>query len=125
MKKLVQIALAATIALSLGGCFNPFQTVDISTADTDLYAAELVFDGAVKTFNQLKDLCGKRALPPACRTYVKQGQGLIQKSYAADLSARQFIKDNPTLSAVSAIQAFQGLVTSFQTNNTTLGNLRT
>lgn len=87
---------------------------------TQLYQAELVFDGAVKTFNELKGLCANKTLPPSCRGYVVTGQGVIRQAYAADVAARQFIKNNPTLDATNVIQAFTGLVSTFQSNVTAL-----
>lgn len=87
---------------------------------TQLYQAELVFDGAVKTFNELKGLCANKTLPSSCRGYVVTGQGVIRQAYAADVSARQFIKNNPTLDATNVIQAFTGLVSTFQSNVTAL-----
>lgn len=109
MKK---ILTALVVSLSLAGCAQLQQALtprpNPLTA-TNLYEAELVFDGSVKTFNALKGLCARRALPPVCRTYVLKGQGIIPNAYATDLTARQFIADYPTVDATTVIQAFTGL----------------
>ena len=105
------------LALSLSACaFNPLQSFTNPVRGTNLYEAELVFDGAVKTFNELKGLCAKRTLPPTCRTYVVKGQKIIANAYAADKAAQNFVKNNPTLDATNVIQAFTGLVSDFKNN---------
>ena len=76
------------------------------------------------TFKELKTLCANRVLPPACRTYVKQGQGLIVKAEAADVAARQFVKNNPTLDATNVVQAFTGLVATFKDNVNSLSAVK-
>lgn len=103
------------LALALTACASV-----PNATPTQLYQAELVFDGAVKTFNELKGLCASKALPSSCRGYVVTGQGVIRQAYAADVAARQFIKNNPTLDATNVIQAFTGLVSTFQSNITAL-----
>lgn len=110
MKKLIVILLAFPLA----GCWNPFATVTNPITTSNLYEAELVFDGALKTFNELKSLCVSRALPPACRTYVKKAQAQIPAIYAADKSARAFVTNNPTLDPTSVVQALQNAVSTFQ-----------
>lgn len=103
------------VALLLSACAaNPFTTVvQNPISRTNLYQAELVFDGSIKTFNELKSLCANRTLPPKCQTYVIQGQSLIVKARDADLAAREFIDNNPTLDAAGAVQAFTILVGQF------------
>lgn len=116
MKRLIVLA----VALLLAGCFNPLSTVTNPVNATKLYQAELVFDGALKTFNELKSLCANRILPPTCRTYVVKGQGLIVKIAAADNAARNFVDENPTLDATNVVQAFTGLVSDFSATVTNL-----
>ena len=116
MKKLL-LTIALTIGLS--GCvngklINPFASVANPISSTSLYEGELVFDGTLKTFLELKGLCANRVLPPACRTYVVAGQKIIVQAYAADKAARAFIAYNPTLDATNVVQAFTGIVSNFQ-----------
>ena len=113
MNRLIPIALA----LCLGACttVNPLASVTNPINVTQLYQAELVFDASLKSFNELKGLCASRVLPPKCRTYVVSGQRLITKIAAADVAARNFVDQNPTLSATNVVQAFTGLVGNFTT----------
>lgn len=110
------IALCGALALSACASFNPLASVNNPISGTNLYEGELLFDGSVKTFNELKTLCANRVLPPACRTYVVKGQGLIRQAYAADKAARTFIVNNPKLDATNVVQAFTGLVSDFKSN---------
>lgn len=105
--------------LILGFALSACASVPNATP-TQLYQSELVFDGAVKTFNELKGLCVNKELPSSCRGYVVTGQGVIRQAYAADVAARSFIKNNPTLDATNVIQAFTGLVSTFQSTVSTL-----
>lgn len=116
MKRILVLSLLFT----LGACVNPLASVKNPVSTTNLYEAELVFDASLKTFNELKGLCANRTLPPACRTYVVKGQGLIVKAAAADVAARNFVKNNPTLDATNVIQAFTGIVSNFNTTVSTL-----
>ena len=112
MKKVI-IALALSISVS--GCAAIFQRIGNPVTPAALYEGELVFDAALKTFNELRGLCVSRVLPPACRTYVKKGQGLIVNAAAADKAARNFVTANPTLDATNVVQAFTSIVTDFKT----------
>ncbi len=116
-----RIAILFAIVLSLGGCSGgKLASLTNPATPTNLYAAELVFDGSLKTFNELKGLCARRVLPPVCRTYVTQGQDYIRKIAAADVAANNFVENNPTLDATNVIQAFTGLISDF---NTTVNKL--
>lgn len=125
MKTARSLLLIAGLSLSLAGCFIPLATVTNPVNTTRLYQAELVFDGTLKTFNELKGLCVKRVLPSTCRTYVVQGQKLIVKASAADVAARNFVDKNPTLDATNVVQAFTGLVSDFNTTVTALSATQT
>ena len=114
--------IALSVALTVSGCagFNPFASAPNPISNTNLYQAELVFDGAIKTFNELKSLCANRTLPPSCRTYVVQGQKIIIKARDADLAAREFVAKNPTIDATTVVSTFTSLVGQF---NSTVTNL--
>ena len=111
MKKLIAAVLACGL---LAGCVDPFTKITNPLSTTNLYEAELVFDASLKTFNTLKGLCANRVLPPACRTYVKKGQALIVRGYAADKAARAFVINNPSLDATNVVQAVTGIITDFK-----------
>ncbi len=119
----MRILVIATVAISLGACaqiqkaLTP-QTNPVNT--TNLYEGELLFDGTVKTFNELKGLCAQRVLPSKCRTYVIQGQSLIGKAYAADKAAQNFVTANPTLDATNVVQALIGILNDFQATTAAL-----
>lgn len=119
-----KIALVLLLSLPLAGCWNPFARVLNPVTSTNLYQAELVFDGAIKTFNAGKKLCIQRILPPVCRTYAKKGQGLIEKARDAQLEAEMFIDHNPTLDASSLVEAFKILVGQFATTTDNLSALK-
>lgn len=103
------------VSLALAGCINPLTQISNPATPTSLYEGELVFKGTLVTFKELKGLCATRVLPPVCRTYVVKGQGYIRQASAADIAARAFIKNNPTLDATNVVQAFTGLVSNFKT----------
>ena len=66
-------ALALVAALGLAGCswsINPLASVTNPVNTTNLYQAELVFDGSLKTFNELKGLCANRVLPWSMRPWT-------------------------------------------------------
>lgn len=115
------------LAISLAGCAGAQQFFNAAVngvanpvSAVNLYEAELVFDATIKTFVELRGLCANRTLPPACRTYVKQGQKLVRNAAAADIAARNFITSNPKLDAANVVGAFTGIVSDFKTTVTNL-----
>lgn len=117
-------AIIAIMLLALTACSQSAAQLQNPVSPTNLYEAELVFDGSLKTFNELKALCVQRVLPAKCRTYVVQGQSLIVRAYAADKSARQFVQNNPTIDATNVIQAFIGIVSTFNVTVAGLGETK-
>lgn len=122
MKKLPPLRklLPFLIALGLIGCAsipNPLNS-------TNLYQGELVFDAALKTFDKGKDLCARRVIVSACRTYVIKGQDLIKRIYSADEAARNLVDSGTTtIDVTNAVQTFVGLVSTFDATATTLSKL--
>jgi hypothetical protein len=116
--------LVLCLAFPLGGCFNPLAPITNPISRTNLYQAELVFDGGIKTFNELKGLCAARILPPKCRTYVISGQKLIIKARDADLAAREFVDLHPTFDATTVVQTFIRYAGQFDATVTNLNALR-
>ncbi len=116
--------LVMALALGLAGCVNGkpvlFTSVANPVSATNLYEAELAWDATLKTFVELRGLCASRTLPPACRTYVIQGQKIIKNAAAADVAARNFVTANPTIDATNVVSAFTGLLSSFQSTVTNL-----
>lgn len=124
MRSLRSFAFAALAAMLVAGCgasqIGQIIAVGVKNPinNTQLYQAEVAFDGTLKTFNELKGLCARRVLKPSCRTYVVQGQNFIRKAAAADVAARNFVDKNPTLDATNVVGAFTGIVSDF--NRTTV-----
>lgn len=99
MRAFVIVAL-----LLLAGCGTlPSQT------NIALYSTKLTFDGAVKTFNAFKAACTARALPPACRGYVVQGQGVIAKAYAYERAANSAGLSTSMAELMAIVGALQSL----------------
>lgn len=113
-----KILLAVVLALGVAGCVNGQLVTSIPNpvTNSNLYEGELVFEASLKTFNKLKELCANRVLPPACRTYVIKAQAVIPKIAKADLAARDFITNNPTINPATIISVFTGLVSGFKAN---------
>lgn len=114
-----RIALALVIAFGLAACDpitipNPFQTYQNPISASNLYEANLAYDAALKAFNKMKSLCARRVIPNTCRTYVIKGQQIIPQAENARKTARDFIRNNPTLDATSLVRAFTGLVGNLQ-----------
>jgi hypothetical protein len=125
------IAPALLLALSAGGCFKTFDdlrgAVGIATTqvanpvdDTDLGKVEAGYEIGLavvvsyrrycysKPLAQLpKSVCGNR------RAVVTKMQNADKKAYAAIEAARNFVKNNPTISPVSAIRAARDAVNEF------------
>lgn len=112
MRRFIGIGI---LALSLGACASGggLPSIQNPISSVNLYQAELAYDAGLKTFIELRALCANRTLPPACRTYVKIAQGYIVKAAAADIAARNFVVNNPTLDPTNVIQAFTGIVSNF------------
>lgn len=123
MRKILAIIL---LPLFLGACttVNPFASVKNPVTAAKLYQAELAYDGALKTFNELKSWCTNRILPPKCRTYVQRGQDYIRQASAARVKAEKFIENNPTLDATSVVEVFSIIVANFGDNTKSLSALK-
>jgi len=123
MKKLLVIV---ALAISLGGCANGklvniFASTPNPVSQTNIDQADLAYDGALKTFNKLKDLCARRVISNKCRPIVKSAQAYIPKIEDARQTAERFIMANPTLDATSVVSAFITLVNKFGTTVANLG----
>lgn len=107
MRTLLVIALAG----SLAGCAtfnNPLNT-------SQLYDTEAAYGTALALANGYKKSCIQKVSPiyPTCRTIVPKLQAADRNVQGALAAARNFIRDNPTISAVSLIGAVEKAVTDF------------
>ena len=118
MKK---IFFALVAALSVAACDpitfqNPFPSVQNPISASNLYEANLAYDGVLKAFNKMKSLCARRVIPSTCRTYVIKGQQVIPQAEQTRKIATSFIRQNPTLDASSLVRAFTTLIAALQAN---------
>lgn len=118
MKKLM---LVAVLAVGLSGCDwqttqAVFTGVKNPVTASNLYEANLAYDGALKAFNKMKALCAQRVIPNSCRTYVIKGQQVIPQIESARKTAQIFIRNNPTLDASSLVSAYTTLIVALQNN---------
>lgn len=121
MRKLL-IVLAAAVALS--GCAqlqNAFTAIANPATQQTLVEAESAYGAALAIAVGYRNACAARTIPASCRKIVPQLQAADRKVQGAIVAARNFIRDNPTISPISAIQAVQKAISDFQTVEATYG----
>lgn len=104
--------LIAALAASLGGCVadsvkNPVSG-DTLTAVEDAYG--VVLSSAVG----YRKLCEKKIIPPSCRPVVLKLQAAAVKAQGAVIAARDFVKNNPEISPLSALLAARNAIADFK-----------
>lgn len=130
-KALIVVALA----LTLGGCAGSGVEKFVSAVTTtiknpvgtvDLYRAKNVYASALEIAVKYRDYCWSKPYAalmadpiarPICqrrRPIVRSLQAADTKAYAAIRSAENFVRNNPTINATSAIGAAWAAVTDFQ-----------
>lgn len=130
MRKLL-IVPALLLALGVGGCSSIDKLRDVASSVTstvtnpvskyELARVEATYEAALAAFvsyrrycyskplTQLpQSVCGKR------RTIIRAMQSADRKAFAAISAARNFVAQNPTISAVSFIAAARQAVTDFK-----------
>jgi ElaB/YqjD/DUF883 family membrane-anchored ribosome-binding protein len=135
MKRLL-LLLPLLLTLPVAGCVTAGQIGDLVTAATttvdnpvgavDLYRAKNTYAASLELVVRYRDECWKRPYAvlmadpiyaPVCkdrRAVVRQAQNLRHTAGAAIKAADNFIRDNPTLNAASAIAAAIKAVTDFK-----------
>ena len=118
MKKFIAVVV---VGLALAGCDpvtlkNPLPSYKNPVSATNLYQANLAYDGALKAFNKMKDLCERRVIPNTCRTYVIGGQRVIPQAEKARKIASDFIRQNPTIDAGALVNAYTLLIGNLEAN---------
>ena len=126
---LTAVALAASLTLVgcdpgrsvLQGGGSLTASINNPVGLNELAAVESVYNVAANAalVYRGRPLCTRAALESptnlcARRSFIVRIQAADQKAYAAIRTARAFVTNNPTLSAVSAIGAARAAVTSFQ-----------
>lgn len=71
-----------------------------------------------------KRLCIKKQADANCRSNVVMLQGYQKHAQSAVLAARRFVRENPTLSAFSAISAARNAISDFKTAAISTGAIR-
>lgn len=127
MKKVI-VVLCLTLAL--GGCaslqqaFNAYTSASASIANPVtpqmLYNVENTAIVAFAGLKAYKQSCVAKALPSSCRGIVQQLQTYTRKLPALLTNLRSYIGSNDQISAVSAYNEIQQLISNFKsvaTNN--------
>lgn len=142
-----RIILALTISLSLAGCAGGFgglaervlnlpagvlaTSVSNPVAPVNIYQAKTVYAATLELANGYRDYCYSKPFAalmadpvskPVCksrRAIVRAMAAADDKAAAAIQTADNFVRNNPTLDATSAIRAAIAAVTEFQNIATT------
>jgi hypothetical protein len=106
-------------------------TVTNPVAPVNIYQAKTVYDATLELTNGYRDYCYSKPFAvlmadpvsrPVCksrRAIVRAMQAADDKAAAAMETATNFVRNNPTLDATSAIRAALTAVTEFQNIATT------
>ena len=114
MKKFV---LALSFALALTACasiHNPITTPTLASVESSYGVALSLAVG-------YRDACAERKIPPSCRPIVVALQTYGAKAQSAVIAARNFVKNNPTISATSALLAAKAAIDDFSAAEATYG----
>lgn len=140
MKRFSLIPILCAVAIALGGCaaLDPggksifaggtsiVAAITNPVAPVNIYQAKLVYADTLELANGYREYCYSKPYAslmidpvagPVCksrRQVILKMQAADDKAYAAIKSADNFVKNNPTLDATSAIKAAIAAVTDFQ-----------
>ncbi len=137
MRKIYLAVAVALVALSLGGCAGTgtklgdlvnaaTTTITNPVGTTDLYRVKNAYAAGLQVAVEYRDYCWKRpyvtlmadpAAKPVCehrRAVVRALQKAGVNAHAAIVAAQNFIAQNPTLNAATAIAAAAQAVADFQ-----------
>lgn len=132
-----KIIIAVTLALSLAGCAGlpgPLgdavrtltTTINNPVRPVDIYRVKNTYAAALEVFVEYRRYCWSQPYAvlmvdpvarPLCerrRQIVRAGQKADEKAFFAISAAENFVTNNPTLNAASAISAAWQAVTDFQ-----------
>lgn len=129
MRKLLTII---ALSLSLAGCAGANKSVfeggssivapirnPIGQSELDKIRA--AYGSALAIAVGYRDACAQRLIPASCRTAVRKMQPYGEKAQRAFVVARNFVANNPTISAVSVLQAAWDAVKDLQLVQNELG----
>lgn len=130
MKKLLLLPLLLAASLALAGCGSTSvfkagtsvtATVQNPVGKKEMAAAWNAYGLVLTGARAYKRACVEKTIPQSCRAVVVQLQAYDRNAYAALVTAHNFVRDNPNISALSAIGAARAALTDFQTYATTNG----
>lgn len=101
MKRLL---ITITLALTLGGCAL-FRAYDNPVGPNQLAAVESAYGIALSVAVAYHDACGRKVIPSSCRPIVVRMQTVGAVAHRSVITARNFVRQNPTLDASSVVQA--------------------
>lgn len=112
-----KLFLPVILALALAGCASVNNPISLTT-QYDIEAGYLTAENIAVVYMALP-LCktgttATLAVPCARRSVVVKIQAAGRKAQAAVIALRNFVKNNPTLNPVSAINAAQSALADFQ-----------
>lgn len=132
MKRFLTAAIVA-VSLAVAGCAQIGDVARIATttitnpvSQTDIYRAKNAYAAALQLVVDYREYCWARPYAalmadpvagPLCknrRAVVQAAQVARPKAASAIRSAENFVRDNPTVNASSAISAMWAAVTDFQ-----------
>lgn len=133
MKRLLIIPVLLS-GLLLGGCLQTVSdgikavttTIANPIGSTNIYQAKLVYASALEIAVKYRDYCWSKPYAvlmadPVSRPICQRRRPIVRSLQAADIkanaaltSAENFVRNNPTINATSAIQAAWTAVTDFQ-----------
>lgn len=120
-------AIALSLSLFAAGCGNTSilkggtsftATIENPAGKKELAAVEAAYGTALVIAVNYRRFCYKTATPSSLckdrRKVVLAMQDADRKAHAAIVAARRFVRENPTLSAISVIGAAKEAVADFQ-----------
>lgn len=122
MKRLLLMPVLA-LSLFVGGCAGgsiltggSSLTASITTpvGRRELAAVESTYGIALAAAVNYRRLCVRREIPRSCREVVNRIAAADRKVRPVRRAAHNFVRNNPTISGVSAISAFRQAVADFQ-----------
>ena len=114
MKKILAVVALSLFITACASIPNPVSKPTLASVESSYGAALSIAVG-------YRDACAKRQIPPSCRPIVFQLQAYGRKAQAAIVSARNFVKNNPTLDVTSALLAAKTAVDDFKAVQTRNG----
>lgn len=116
----MRFLILPVMLLALAGCtattsvFDLMNPVANPIGRNEMATIESSFGVTYTAAVAYRRLCAQRAIPPSCRAVVLKLQAAARKAQGALVATRNFVKNNPTVSAVSAIAAARAALADFQ-----------